>query len=371
MMMLCVSLIKVCAQTDTEQPADTLSKFDKFNKKAEAFFKVAPVPLISYSTDAGNVFGLAKFNAFQLSKRDTISKPSKLSEVFTISTKGRINASISNDLIFKENKYMILSYFNYKKQPEYLLGIGNDVSRDDKEQVVVDRIKFSSTALIRVKNHLYAGVSVDVANYFHIETDSNSFLIEDNVSGRTGGTDVGIGLSFGLDSRDNRYNASSGSFFLSTLLTYPEGLGSTYPFTKFDFDVRKYFKPWKNLKHVIAIQATTSYTQGDVPFYDLSLLGGEDKMRGYYKGALRDKALIDSQVEYRMPVWNIFGIVGWVGTGRVGEDYGDMALDGFRLSYGGGFRIQVDSKNEINLRVDMGFGPGGVSGFYINFSEAF
>lgn len=371
LVLLCLGFLQTYAQTDSTAQADTLSKFDAFNKKAEAFFKVAPVPLISYSTDAGNVFGLAKFNAFQLSKRDTVSKPSKLSEVFTISTKGRINASVSNDLIFKENKYMILSYFNYKKQPEYLLGIGNDVSRDDKEQVVVDRIKFSSTALIRVKNFFYAGVSIDVADYFSIETDSNSFLIEDNVTGRTGGVDVGVGLSFGLDSRDNRYNASSGNFFLSTLMFYPEGLGSSFPFTKFDFDVRKYFKPWKNLKHVIAIQATTSYTQGDVPFYDLSQLGGEDKMRGYYKGALRDRTLIDSQVEYRMHVWNIFGVVGWIGTGRVGEDYTDMALDGFRMSYGAGFRLQVDSKNEINLRVDMGFGPDGVKGFYLNFSEAF
>ena len=60
------------------------------------------------------------------------------------------------------------------------------------------------------------------------------------------------------------------------------------------------------------MQATTSYTSGDVPFYDLALLGGEDRMRGYYKGALRDKVLFDTQVEYRMPVWNIFGITTWI-----------------------------------------------------------
>ena len=152
---------------------------------------------------------------------------------------------------------------------------------------------------------------------------------------------------------------------------YPEALGSTYQFTQFQFDFRKYFTPWKNLKHVIAVQAATNYSFGDVPFYDLGLLGGEDRMRGYYKGALRDKALLDSQVEYRMPVWNIFGIVGWIGAGRVGEDYSDLALDGFRLSYGGGVRIRVDSGSNVNLRIDMGFGPEGVKGFYINFSEAF
>src|SRR5688500_11841549 len=114
---------------------DTLSKFDSFNKKAERFFKVAPVPIVAYSTEAGNIFGLAKFNTFHLSKKDTISRPSKISEVATFSTKGRVNISVSNDLIFDEDRYIIMSYFNYKKQPEFILGIGNDVSRDNMEEV--------------------------------------------------------------------------------------------------------------------------------------------------------------------------------------------------------------------------------------------
>lgn len=371
LVLLSLGFFQSFAQADSTVQADTLSKFDRMNKKAEAFFKVVPVPLISYTTDAGNIFGLAKFNTFQVSKKDTISKPSKISEVVTISTKGRINASVSNDLIFKENKYMFLSSFNFKKQPEYLLGIGNDVSRDDKEEVIINRFKISSTALIRVKGSLYAGLSIDVANYFDIEYDSNSFLIEDNVTGRTGGLDIGVGFSVGMDSRDNRYNASSGAFILSTLLFYPEGLWSTYSFTKFEIDLRKYFKPWKNLKHVIALQTSSSYSYGDVPFYDLSQLGGEDKMRGYYKGALRDKVLFDAQAEYRMHIWNIFGIVGWIGTGRVGQDYNDLSLDGLYMSYGGGIRIRVDSGSDVNLRLDVGFGPDGVKGFYINFSEAF
>ncbi len=40
----------------------------------------------------------------------------------------------------------------------------------------------------------------------------------------------------------------------------------------------------KKFKHVIAVQATITYTEGDVPYYDLAQLGGEDKMRGYYGG---------------------------------------------------------------------------------------
>ncbi|MBL7857542.1 MAG: BamA/TamA family outer membrane protein [Cyclobacteriaceae bacterium] len=367
--LLLAALPKVNGQSTDAPKSDSLSKFDSFNTKAEAFFKVFPVPIITYSTEAGNTFGLAKFNAFHPVKKDTISKPSKLSEVFTWSTKGRVNVSVSNDLILKGNKYMFLSFFNYRKVPEYILGIGNDVSIDNVEEVVTDRIKFSTIGLFRLKENIYAGYSLDLANYFKVVTDSNSFIIEDNVTGVKGGTDAGVGVTFVLDSRTNRYNASDGAFFLANLITYPKFLGSDYQFTRFELDGRKYYNPWR--KHVIALQTTATFIDGNVPFYDLAMLGGEDKMRGYYKGALRDKVLIDAQVEYRMPIWKIFGLTTWVATGRVAENLKDFSLDELWLSYGCGVRIKVDSKSDINLRIDMGFGPGGINGLYLNFAEAF
>ena len=149
-------------------------------------------------------------------------------------------------------------------------------------------------------------------------------------------------------------------YVISTMLFYGKWVGSQYGFNRFILDARKYFNPW--LKHVIAIQATTMSASGDVPFFELSKLGGDNRMRGYYEGAIRDKVLIDAQLEYRMPVWNIFGIVGWIGTGRVADSYSHISLDGFHISYGGGLRIRIDSKNNTNLRIDYGFGSSGVQG---------
>ena len=94
-------------------------------------------------------------------------------------------------------------------------------------------------------------------------------------------------------------------------------------------------------------------------------------MRGYYKGAIRDKVLIDAQLEYRMPIWKMLGATAFVGTGRVAPSYSEMSLDGLWLSYGLGLRLRVDTKHNTNLRLDWGFGPNGVNGFYINFAEAF
>lgn len=366
---LCASIQFSIAQDSAGVKKDTLSKFDATNQKMEKLFKIIPVPLYAYSTEAGHTFGLAKFNLFDLSKLDTISSPSKISEVLTFSTKGRVNISVSTDLNWHKGRYMVIGYINYKEQPEYMLGIGNDVSVDNVEQVSTTRLKFVNYGLVQVVKNLYVGIGVDITNYSNIETDSNSFLIRDNVSGLDGGWGKGLGISAMFDSRDNRYNAYKGYFVALKTMTFPSWMGNPYLYSSYNLDLRTYINPW--LKHVIAFQATTALRTDDVPFYELAMLGGEDQMRGYYKGALRDKVLVDGQMEYRMPVWKMLGVTAFVGTGRVANSYSDLAWDGFWLSYGAGLRVRVDTKHNTNLRLDWGFGPNGVSGFYINFAEAF
>ena len=345
------------------------------SQQMEALFKIIPVPLYSYSSEGGNLFGLAKFNAFQLSKSDTISQPSIVSGVASVTTKGRVNFSLSTQLVFNDDKTIVAGYVNYKKQPEYMTKIGNTIYRDSEnnvdsiEAVEFQRIKFYATGLFLWAENFYAGPAFEYANYIDIDTDTNSFLARDNAVGLEGGSNVGIGLAAAYDTRDSRYTPLTGTYILSTVLYYPEFLGSKYQFTRFALDARKFFNPW--YKHTVALQATTGYSNHDVPFYDLSLLGSDNKMRGYYQGFLRDEVLVDGQVEYRMPVWKMFGITGWMGAGRTSPDYESLTFDDFHLSYGGGFRVRVDTKNNINMRVDFGFGPKGISGTYINFSEAF
>lgn len=370
LLLLSLSVSQLCFGQDASKiEIDSISKFDRMNQKMEKLFKIIPVPIYSYSSEAGHTFGLAKYNLIDLSPLDTVSQPSKISEVATFSTEGRINISVSTELNWHQGKYMVLGYVNYRRQPEYIAGIGNDVKLEDLEQISFDRFKFVNYGLIQVIKHLYVGAGIDLSDYRNIETDSTSFLIRDNVTGLKGGTAVGLGVSVAYDSRDNRYNAFKGAFISLKTMSFPSSTGNLYVFSTYNLDLRKYFNPW--FKHVIAFQTTTSLRTGNVPFYELSMLGGEDQMRGYYKGIFRDKVLVDGQVEYRMPVWNIFGINAWIGTGRVASSYSDIVIDGFKLSYGGGFRIKVDSKHNTNLRFDFGFGPGGINGYYINFGEAF
>ncbi len=356
-------------ESNEKKPNKFLDKFDNFNDKAENVFKIIPVPFYRHSTEAGHTFGLAKYNVFNLSKKDSLSSPSRLSGVVSYSTTKRIKITLGGEMLFNKNNYIINGFFNYIRAPELIAGIGNFPTEAMEEQISTDHIKFAGSAKRRIVPFLYAGVEYDFANYFNVKTDSNSYLVQNNVRGLDGGTNIGIGPVLLYDRRDNRYNPRMGQYVRTSLLYYGKSLGSRYEFSKFQIDARKYFNHWR--KHVIAIQATTSISSKGAPFYELSLMGGDSQMRGYYLGMYRDNVLIDGQIEYRMPVWKRFGLTVFGGAGRVASSYGKMSFSGVNPNYGVGLRIKVDSKNNTNLRVDFGFGRKGVYGVNVSFSEAF
>ncbi len=144
---------------------------------------------------------------------------------------GRINASISTQLVFDEDKYVIISYVNYKKEPEYIWDIGNTIT-DDPGQDIINRFVFAGTALRQVKKDFYVGVPFDVSDYFDIQADSNSVLLTDGAVGLNGGTSIGLGVAAAYDTRKNRYNPLDGSYILGTAIFYPGSWGP-YAFSKF------------------------------------------------------------------------------------------------------------------------------------------
>ena len=357
--------------TNTNTSTDTLSKFARFNKKAEKFFKVFPVPIVSYSTETGSVFGLAKFNTLPLIKGDTLSTESSFSELISISTTGQFKVVLASNLYLNKNKINIKGAVAYIQFPEYILGVGNEVDRKNVEQIKSNRLPFSNAFLIGVnkKNTLYAGVFQAYNNYLKVDQDSTGFLVTNKYPGYKGGVLSGAGVGLIYDARDNRYTPNTGMYLASNFDFYGSYLGSDFRYNAFIFDIRKYLNLWP--KHVLAGQFYAEVNDGTVPFFALGLLGGTERMRGYYLGAIRDKVVMDAQLEYRLHVWSIFGVVAFVSAGRVAEEVKDMNIDG--MWYGGGFgiRIMVDSESKVNLRLDFGFGQENAKAFVFGFSEAF
>ena len=99
-------------------------------------------------------------------------------------------------------------------------------------------------------------------------------------------------------------------------------------------------------------------------------MGGDMIMRGYYQGSYRDKNLLAFQAEYRLQLLKRWGIVGFAGAGGISDAINHFNLDTIKPSYGGGLRFKINRKENVNVRVDYGFGKG-QQNVYFFIAEAF
>ena len=95
-------------------------------------------------------------------------------------------------------------------------------------------------------------------------------------------------------------------------------------------------------------------------------------MRGYFQGRFTDRQMLALQGEYRGPMFWKLGWVAFGGVGQVADRWGDLQLDGFKASLGGGVRFLVSPRETLFIRADLGYGVNtGSTGFYLNIGEAF
>jgi outer membrane protein assembly factor BamA len=219
-----------------------------------------------------------------------------------------------------------------------------------------------------VRAGLYLGVHYQLGHEKLLEVEKNGLLAKGNILGSAGGVVSSAGLSVNRDTRNNIFCPSSGGFYGFSVSLSGSAIGSDFDFTAYSLDLRKYFPLFSS--HILALQGVMNILTGGPPFQALSELGGDSMMRGYYAGRYRDKNLLAGQVEYRIPVWWRFGLVGFAGYGDVAGKVSHFKRKDFKYSAGWGIRYLLIRDEKINLRFDFGYGKGS-SEFYINISEAF
>ena len=130
-----------------------------------------------------------------------------------------------------------------------------------------------------------------------------------------------------------------------------------------------------NKRDVLAAQIFGQFSVGQPPFNQLSLLGGESLMRGYYLGRFRDRNQLAAQVEYRMlPLPFTFtkrlGAAIFGSAGTVFNKFSTLSSRNIVWAGGAGIRFLVFPKKDIYSRLDLAFTKEG-TGIYIFIGEAF
>ena len=126
------------------------------------------------------------------------------------------------------------------------------------------------------------------------------------------------------------------------------------------------FKITNNGKgNVMAFQAIINHNQGDLRWRQMAAIGRFSMMQGYYLGRHREKNNAALHAEYRLHIWKFFGA-----TGEEVPQVRRLSLNELRYAGGAGLRFQVDQKERVKIRFDVGFGSG-TPGYYLTVGEAF
>jgi outer membrane protein assembly factor BamA len=214
---------------------------------------------------------------------------------------------------------------------------------------------------------VYAGPRYAFDRFSLYNLDTTGQLITKTIKGSGGGTVSGFGAVGLYDSRDNVFYPTKG--WWGELVIYRDDrlTGSSFNYTRIALDVSKYLSYKKN---TLALNAYSIYSDSDLPFFQMGLLGGQKKMRGFYEGRYRDNNVIVFQAEYRRHVFWVMDITVFGSTGQVANRYDRFNGNDWRYTYGAGLRLMLDKVQKINLRIDVGVGNGKILP-YFTIGEAF
>ncbi len=301
---------------------------------------------------------------------DSLLRPSKLGVSGDYSTNGQYKVGLNPELYFFQNKYFFSLKINYGESKNKFYGIGPETPTIDEVGYNVRTYglllsgQLPSVFVLSTRG----GIVYDLRQTDITKSSDNRYLSAGGVPGEKGGLTSGLGLVQVWDDRDNLFFPTSGNFDQMKFVVYSRDLGSDYSFLRFTWDVRSYRPLAEN--HILAVQFLTSIMTGNPPFYELSALGGQNTMRGYFYGRYRDKDYIAAQAEYRTFVWNRIGFVVFGGGGAVADDVTHFRSKNVQSSFGGGIRYKFNVAEQINLRADIGIGKGS-TGIYFGIEEAF
>lgn len=335
----------------------------------------------SLSPEVGLMLVAGGLISFKVDRSDKFLQPSSIPFSFGYSTTGAANLNIRPSIFFKNDKNRVIGDIWMRDMPDNYWGVGFDAATDPSRpdsttsyhrnwwQVYLKYVH-------QFRTHFFAGALFDFnrteASDLNPQMALDPYITEQG----TLINNWSIGLLLQYDSRDITVNAYEGVFVeLSSNFYISEGFGKpNYQILILDY---RQYKQIKRPGNTLAWQVKTRVGTGSVPWPEMSQIGTPFDLRGYRWGRYRDKNMLFAQMEYRYmfkkktprkdgSMISRFGLVPWVATGSVADQFKDM--NDWLPNAGLGFRYEIQKR--MNARVDFGIGNDS-NAFYISFNETF
>jgi len=173
----------------------------------------------------------------------------------------------------------------------------------------------------------------------------------------------GLTPSFTLDSRDNIFTPTRGTYLEVSAGLFSEALGSDSGFQRAQLIAMQYVPLHPRL--FLGLRAQVAASFGDEPFYLRPFIF----MRGVPMMRYQGEELAQIEGEVRWQFWNRFSLVGFIGGGTVWNSFEGLDDSRSVVAGGAGFRYEMARKYGMHMGVDVAFGPDDPV-FYIQFGSA-
>lgn len=345
---------------------DKLGGSNHFDDSKTIDWGILPGPFSTPELGVG--IGTAIIGLYRPDETDLVSQNSSIALKGFVSSTGAFGLNIENYNFFAEDKWRLFIDARINNMPTYYWGIGDSSARNNsnKEEYTVRNFSFQPKSLMRVGDSTYIGLGWDFSlmKASDLEKGDDSLLTKED----DGTSIVSSGVSTYLlyDSRDFVPNPSKGYLASLGFTHFSKELASDRRFNRLSAQFSHYYS--FNAENTIAFDIHSELMEGDVPWSQLSLLGNDKRMRGYYEGRYRDRNVLTSQVEYRRKFDWRHGMVLWAGMGTLSNQVSELGSKRWLPNVGVGYRFEF--KPRMNIRLDYGVGQNS-SGFYFQVGEAF
>ncbi|MBC6994031.1 BamA/TamA family outer membrane protein [Neolewinella lacunae] len=326
-------------------------------------------PVIGYAPETKWQFGINATLLYQGSRADSIARRSNANAVAILTTNQQYFFHTDHRTFLRGEKWFLPGEIDLYKFPQFYYGIGAEMPRSNEESIGLSYFQAQQQALFRIRPSVFVGGGLRYFNTFNLSWPEGGVLASENPAGLEGSSGLGPMASFLLDNRDDILTPTRNCFLNVTWEGYRKNWAGTHNFSRLTSDLRAYFPLDQKGKKVLAFQLLQTMTAGEVPFTELALLGGENTMRGIYRGRFRDRHLLAGQAEYRFGLLPWLGATTFVGLGNVSNQWLNFSAP-WRMAGGVGLRFAVIPGENVALRMDIAFAEGGRN-FYFGFAEAF
>jgi len=330
----------------------------------------AVVPVLSYSSTEGFVGG-AVYNRYDFSGNIRPFR-SYLQSSGLVSTKGfvELEGKYEQTRTFGQRIRTTVNAYFHRYTADIFFGVGNRVpfskSRWDNDYYYFESVsmgfeyKLRKAIYSRGRSHFDLQLGLGTEYQIPYVSRNNSSFAQRMPYGYKGGWTEYLTTGFIWENRDSEFDPHHGNR-AEFDFRYSPDLISKYALSSYRFEFRQYFYLCHWL--TVANRLETRYVTGQVPYWELSTLGGENNLRGYPLNRFIGNTSIAYTLELRAwflkfpQFYNLkFGGQLFTDTGRVftpKNEFNDL-FRGYKQTFGFGGAMSVFNPNFI-MRGEIGF----------------